>query len=396
MLRFAKASRCERWRSGDPHEPEPASTEVRALNLGFFTMPLHRPEKSWSQALAEDREAVILADRLGYSEAWVGEHFSTKAEQIPSPFIFFASLLDAAPNIRLGTGVVNLPHHHPVVVAAEAALLDQLSGGRLLLGVGPGGLMSDGELFGNEDMVERYRLATEALDIILRLWREDAPVRIEGRHWNVVMEREIWPHAGVGLFSKPLQKPHPPIAMAMIGPGGPTSEFLAERDYIPISANFVPVENIEGQQRVYAEARERLGKPVNFDVWRVCRSILVTESDAEAAAILEDPDGTLAFYFRYLRGVRRISEVRELGNPSPQELNEFLEVQQALDECVIAGSVKTVTERLIALVERLGPFGTLVAVGHDWGSDGVWQESMRMLATDVMPTIAKHARSRSG
>jgi alkanesulfonate monooxygenase SsuD/methylene tetrahydromethanopterin reductase-like flavin-dependent oxidoreductase (luciferase family) len=363
------------------------------MNLGFFTMPLHRPEKPWSRALAEDREAIILADKLGYSEAWVGEHFTSKAEQIPSALLFFASLLDAAPNIRLGTGVVNLPHHHPVVVAAEAALFDQLSGGRLILGVGPGGLMSDGELFGNEDMVERYGIAMESLDIILRLWREDAPLRIEGEHWNVGMDREIWPHAGVGQFPRPVQKPHPPIAMAMIGPGGPTSEFIAERDYIPISANFVPVENIEGQQRVYAEARERLGKPVDFDVWRVCRSILVTESDTRAAEILEDPDGTLAFYFRYLRGVRRIAELRELENPSPQELNEFLEVQQALDECVIAGSAKTVTDRLMALVDRLGPFGTLVAVGHDWDDTDLWQESMRMLASDVMPAVSRHAGS---
>ena len=93
------------------------------------------------------------------------------------------------------------------------------------------------------------------------------------------MEREIWPHAGVGQFPKPLQKPHPPIAMAMIGPGGPTSEFLAERDYIPISANFVPIENVEGQQRIYREARERLGRPADLAKWRVCRSILVTQSN---------------------------------------------------------------------------------------------------------------------
>lgn len=363
------------------------------MKLGYFTMPLHRPEKPWAQALAEDREAIILADKLGYSEAWVGEHFSSKAEQIPSALLFFASLLDVTREIRLGTGVVNLPHHHPVVVAAEAALFDQLSGGRLILGVGPGGLMSDGELFGHEDMVERYGIAMESLDIILRLWREDAPIDIEGRHWNINMEREIWPHAGVGQFPKPLQKPHPPIAMAMIGPGGPTSEFLAERDYIPVSANFVPVENIEGQQRVYAQARERLGKPADFGVWRVCRSILVTESDERAAELIEDPDGGMAFYFRYLRGVRRIAELRELENPSPKELNEFLQVQQALDECVIAGSVKTVTDRLIALVDRLGPFGTLVSVGHDWDDTTLWQDSMRMLAENVMPTLAQHAAS---
>jgi len=361
------------------------------MDLGLFMMPLHRPEKPWSRALAEDREAIVLAEKLGYSEAWVGEHFSTKAEQIPAPMMFFASLLDATSTIRLGTSVVNLPHHHPIVVAAEAALFDQLSGGRLILGIGPGGLPSDGELFGNEDMVERYGIAFESLDVILQLWSEDAPIRIQGKHWDICMERDVWPHAGVGQFPKPLQKPHPPIAMAMIGPGGPTSEFIAERDYIPISANFVPIENVEGQQRIYREARARLGRPADLDVWRVCRSILVTESDDEARALMDDPDGTLAFYFRYLRGVRRIPEIRAMEEPSPKTLNALLEVGEAIETCVIAGSKKTVTDRLIELVDRLGPFGTLVAAGHDWDDTHVWQDSMTTLARDVMPIVSQHA-----
>jgi len=361
------------------------------MDLGFFTMPLHRPEKSWSQSLAEDREAILLAERLGYTEAWVGEHFSARAEPIPSPMMFLASLLDATHTIRLGTGVVNLPHHHPVVVAAEAALFDQLSAGRLMLGVGPGGLMSDGELFGHEDMGERYAITMESLEIILRLWQQDAPIDIQGQHWTVKMDREIWPHGGVGRFPKPLQQPHPPIAMGLVGPGGPTAALIAERDFIPLSANFVPVENIERQQQAYAEARDRLDRPLDLGVWRVCRNILVTPNDTQADELMSDADGTLAFYFRYLRGVRRIAELRDRANASAQSLNDFLEVDQALADCVIAGSVKTVTDRLIALADRLGPFGTLVSVGHDWDDAHLWQESMRMLAEDVMPVLSQHA-----
>jgi alkanesulfonate monooxygenase SsuD/methylene tetrahydromethanopterin reductase-like flavin-dependent oxidoreductase (luciferase family) len=363
------------------------------VNLGFFTMPLHRPEKPWPQALAEDREAICLAEQLGYTEAWVGEHFSTKAEQIPSPMLFLATLIDATRTIRLGTGVVNLPHHHPVVVASEAALFDQLSGGRLMLGIGPGGLMSDGELFGHEDMAERYGLTMESLDIILQLWRQDAPINIEGRHWTIKLEREVWPQAGVGRFPKPLQKPHPPIAMAMVGPGGPTAALIAERDFIPLSANFVPVENIEAQVQAYAEARDRLGRALDLGVWRVCRNILITRSDAHAEELLSDADGTLAFYFRYLRGVRRIAELPDRQNASPATLNSFLEVDEALEDCVIAGSEKTVTDRLIALTDRLGPFGTLVSVGHDWDDADLWRGSMRTLAVDVMPVLSQHADS---
>lgn len=363
------------------------------MNLGLFMMPLHRPEKSWQRALAEDRDAVLLAEQLGFTEVWVGEHFSTKAEQIPSPMIFLATLIEATRDIRLGTGVVNLPHHHPVVVAAEAAMFDHLSGGRLMLGVGPGGLMSDGELFGNEDMPARYAIAMESLEIILRLWREDAPLDLTGDHWNIRLQREVWPQAGVGRFAKPLQKPHPPIAMAMVGPGGPTAVTIAERDFIPISANFVPVENIEAQRRAYAQARDRIDRRVDDGIWRVCRNLLVTRDEAQAESMLTDPDGALAFYFRYLRGVRRIADIGDRENATPESLNELLEVNQALDECVIAGSVSTVTDRLVELVDRLGPFGTLVAVGHDWDDSDTWQTSMRLLATEVMPKVAQHAEA---
>lgn len=363
------------------------------MNLGFFTMPLHRPEKPWGQALAEDREAVILAERLGFSEVWIGEHFSTKAEQIPAPLIFLATLIEQTSTIRLGTGVVNLPHHHPVVVAAEAALFDQLSGGRLMLGVGPGGLMSDAELFGREDMGERYAVAMESLDAILRLWSQDAPLEFEGEHWRLALERQVWPQAGVGAFPKPLQQPHPPVAMAMVGPGGRTPELIAERGFIPISSNFVPVANVEAQWRTYAETRERMGAAADPSVWRVCRNILVTESDAQAEEILADPDGVFAFYFRYLRGVRRIDDFREQQDAPPAVLNELLEVDEALADCVIAGTARRVLDRLVALVDRLGPFGTLVMVGHDWDGTSLWKDAMRRLATEVMPALSQHAAS---
>ena len=95
------------------------------MELGLFAQPVHRPEKPWLQALDEDREAIILADQLGFSEAWIGEHFTTKAEQIPSPLMFMATLLRDAPSIRFATGVINLPYHNPVIVAAEVAQFDQ-------------------------------------------------------------------------------------------------------------------------------------------------------------------------------------------------------------------------------------------------------------------------------
>ena len=294
------------------------------MELGIFMMPVHHPDKPWGQALGEDREAVILADRLGYSEAWIGEHFSSKPEQIPSPMMFLASLIGEAPNIRFGTGVVNLPHHNPIVVAAEAAMFDRLSGGRLMLGIGPGGLFSDAELFGHDDMGERYRMAMEALDIIIELWRTQAPLHIDGEFWKVRLETNVWPYGGIGDLSRPLQEPHPPIAMAITGPGGRTAEIIAERDCIPISTNLAPVDIVAAQWSAYAAARDKLNRPADREIWRVCRNILVTESEQQAHEALSDPNAALPFYYRYLRVLRRIPELRELGDDAgPVELDEL-------------------------------------------------------------------------
>ena len=364
-----------------------------SMELGLFLQPVHRNEKPWGTALQEDRETVLLAEQLGFSEVWIGEHYSTKAEQIPAPLMFLATLIQETSTIRFGTGVINLPYHDPVIVAAEVAQFDQLSGGRMMFGIGPGGLMSDAELFGHQEMPERYRMALESLDLILKLWREDAPLQWDGEHYGRSLERRVWLSHGVGQFARPLQQPHPPIAMAMVGPGGLTAETIAQRDMIPISANFVPIENVSAQWRDYALAREKAGQIADRQVWRVCRNILVTETDEAGAQLLTDPDGVIAHYFRYIRGVRQIEEFRSLQQEPLSLLNEFLEVPAALEDCAIVGSADTVLARLIELVDELGPFGTLVMVGHDWDESGLSQGSMRRLARDILPQLKQHVDS---
>ncbi len=366
------------------------------MNLGLFFMPLHRPSKPWSQALDEDRRTILHAEQLGFTEAWMGEHFSTKAEQVPAPLMFLATLISETSNIRFGTGVVNLGHRHPVVVAAEAAQFDQLSGGRFMLGVGPGGLMSDGELFGRPDMDERVKVATESIDMIIRLWTEDAPFSIEGEYWTATLEEQFWSSHGVGALSRPLQEPHPPLAMALASPAGDSVRTVAERSFIPISANFVPESAVAGQWETYCTVRNDLGLPIDRSIWRVCRNLLITDSDAEAEELLADPDGTFGFYFRYLAGVRDMVRLTAEENTfSIEQLNDQLSVPKALEKCVIAGSVETVTERLIEMGNLLGPFGTLVAVGHDWEEvDGKrWLGSMSALANDVAPVLSQHLDS---
>src|SRR4029453_18783032 len=105
----------------------------------MLTMPFPHPAREYADLLEEDQEAIILADRLGFSEAFVGEHFSSGSERITCALIFLAPLISRTRDIRLGTGVINMPHVHPATVAAQAAMFDQLARGRFIMGIGPGG-----------------------------------------------------------------------------------------------------------------------------------------------------------------------------------------------------------------------------------------------------------------
>ena len=88
------------------------------MDLGFFTMPIHPPERSLGETLKEDREFALFADELGFVEGFFGEHITDAAETITSSLIFIAWILQDTRNIKLGTGTVNMPNHHPVMVAA--------------------------------------------------------------------------------------------------------------------------------------------------------------------------------------------------------------------------------------------------------------------------------------
>src|SRR3989337_2517985 len=119
------------------------------MKLGYFTMPLHPPGRPWLETLREDREAILMCDRLGYTEAYVGEHATDAAETITSCATFLASLVHDTKRIKLGTGTLNLPNSHPVTVATTVAMLDHLLEGRFIMGISPGGLPSDMEVFEN-------------------------------------------------------------------------------------------------------------------------------------------------------------------------------------------------------------------------------------------------------
>src|SRR5688572_32448030 len=147
------------------------------MKLGIFMMPVHPLHRNHTETLKEDRETVILADRLGFHDAFVGEHLTDKAENITNSMLFLATLIHSTERIKLATGTSNLSQMHPVLIAAQAAMFDHLSEGRFILGVSPGALVSDAEAIGifEED---RNKMFAEAIDVILEIWQREAPYDI--------------------------------------------------------------------------------------------------------------------------------------------------------------------------------------------------------------------------
>ena len=139
------------------------------MDLGLFTRPIHPPNRNYTETLKEDCELFLLADQLWFTEGFVGEHITDGAETITSGLIFIAWLLKETKKIRLGTGTVNLPNHHPAIVASEVAMIDHMAEGRFIFGISPGGLLSDAEAMGNLDK-DRQAMFLESINQVLEIW----------------------------------------------------------------------------------------------------------------------------------------------------------------------------------------------------------------------------------
>ena len=187
---------------------------TRPLDFGVFITPFHPTGQSPTLALQYDMDRVEALDRLGYDEAWFGEHHSGGYELIACPEVFIAAAAERTRHIRLGTGVVSLPYHHPLMVADRWVLLDHLTRGRVMFGTGPGALPSDAYMMGI-DPVEQRRMMQESLDAILALFRAGPEERIDRQtDWFTLRD--------AALHIRPYTWPYPEISTAaMVSPSGP-------------------------------------------------------------------------------------------------------------------------------------------------------------------------------
>jgi len=359
------------------------------MKLGMFMMPVHPLHRNSTETLKEDREAVILADQLGYHDVFIGEHLTDQAENITNSLLFLATLIHSTKNIKLASGTCNLSQIHPVIIAANAAMFDHLCEGRFILGVSPGALVSDAEAIGilEED---RNKMFAEAIDVILAVWERSAPYDIEfpGNRFKVTTRKTMDLEFGVGVMPKPFQKPRPEIVGTVVAPFSKGVVAMGERDFHPLSANFLLPHWLKTHWANYAEGKKKAGITPDPSEWRVARTVFVADDDKVAAAYgRHDANSPYRFYYKQLqtkltKAGRHAVFKERLDQPDQEVTYEFV-----LDRLCIYGTVNKVVDQLLALREQVGDFGELVYAGMDWVDRKLGQRSMELMATEVMPRV---------
>src|SRR5947209_19998904 len=362
---------------------------IPPMRLGYFTMPLHPPHRDPAQTLQEDREAIVLADRLGFHDAFVGEHLTDRCENVTNSFIFLATLIGETKTIKLATGTSNLSQSHPVVIAAQAAMFDHLAKGRFIFGVSPGALSSDAEALGilTED---RSRMFAEAIDVILAIWERDAPYGIDlpGNRYKVTTKKTFVPGLGRGIMYKPWQKPRPEIVGTVVAPHSKGVIAMGERDFHPMSANFLLPHWLPSHWKSYAEGKARAGKKADPADWRIARTIFVADDDKLAEAYgRRDANSPYRHYWDKLRGNMMRAKRHVIFKRREDEDDSAVTLERLVDELVIAGSVGKVVDGILALREQAGEFGEIVYAGMDWVDPALARRSMELMATQVMPRV---------
>lgn len=356
------------------------------MKLGTFMMPLHPPGRVPTETLAEDREAILLADRLGFVEAFVGEHVTDISENVTSCLMFLASLVHETKNIVLGTGTINMPNSHPAAIAAQVAMLDHMLKGRFIMGISPGGLMSDAEVFGNYQK-NRNAMFVESINIVLKIWETRAPYDLQGEFFKVSTRLTSIPEIGQGEILKPYQRPHPPIVGTAVAPFSQGVTEMAKRGWQPISANFLLPEWVKTHWPKYVEGREAAGAKASPAEWRVAKSIFVADDEKVAQRYGKGPDGPYHFYFkqlsRKLLGGGR-SNLFKLDQAQP---DSEITPEYVTNRLVIAGTVSSVVDQLLKFRRQVGDFGTLLYACHDWVDPQLARRSMQLMAQEVMPRV---------
>ena len=360
------------------------------MDVGIFTMPSHPPERDLRAGFEWDLDHIALCDRLGFKEAWIGEHFTAPWEPNPAPDILIAQALTRTRHIKLAPGAHLLPYHHPAELACRVAFMDHIAQGRFMFGVGAGGLPSDWRLFNVDGMAgENRRMTREALDIILKLWASNEPFEYRGQYWTVNRIEPMF-DGRLQFYMKPFQTPHPPIGIAGLTPRSDTLELAGELGLMPLSLN-LSKDYLREHWASVVRGAEKVGRVAPRREWRVVREVYIAETDREARRLALD--GMMGRAYRdYLlplfANFRLLSVFKhDQAVPDSDVTPEYL-----VDHNWLVGSPKTVAAKLADMVDESGGFGTLLVINFDFMDEyQAWSASQQALMEEIVPQFARRA-----
>jgi len=341
------------------------------MKFGVFMGPFHRVGENPTLAIDRDLELVQWLDYLGFDEAWIGEHHSAGWEIISSPEIFIAAAAERTRHIKLGTGVISLPYHHPLMVANWMVQLDHMTHGRVMMGVGPGALPSDAYMMGIDHTVQRPRM-DEALGVILRLFTETEPITYKSDWFEL---REAL------LQLRPYQRPYMPVAVASVQ--SPAGVVLAGKYGAAVLTITVPrdpsASNESDLQNLWAIAEASAaehGQEVRREDWRLVIPVHLAESRQEARAEARLGAG------RYLREYSEGTNGRRPVFDGP--LDKVLDFMADAGFWIV-GTPDDCIAGIKRLEERSGGYGGFLVQTIDWAPRDKMLHSYELLARYVMP-----------
>jgi limonene 1,2-monooxygenase len=339
------------------------------MRFGTFMAPFHPPDHNPTLALENDLQLLEHMDALGFDEAWIGEHHSAGSEIIASPEIFIMAAAERTKNIRLGTGVVSLPYHNPLWVAERIVLLDHLTRGRVMLGVGPGALPTDAAMLGLEP-AEMRPLLEEYMAVLMHLLTSDEPISYSSDRLTLNDAR---------LHLRPYSDPLFDVAVAAVA--SPSGAKLAGRygaGVLSLGATVaVGMDVLAHHWTIQEDVAAQNGQIADRDKWRLVGLMHLAETEEEAR---RDVEYGITQWFRYFQNVAAFPQMAVDGG----DIDEMVAfVNGGLG---VVGTPDQAVAQIEELVEQSnGGFGCYMTLAHNWANPEATKKSYELFARHVMP-----------
>lgn len=342
------------------------------MRFGIFLPPHHVPVgQNPTYSLQRDVELVQLLDRMGFDEAWFGEHHSCGVEPIGDPMLFIAHTAALTKHIKLGTGVVSMPYHNPFLVADRLVLLDHLTRGRAMLGVGPGALATDAIMFGLDPADARQALETD-VDVLMHLLRNDEPISIETPRYKLVEAR---------LQMDCYSDPHPEIATAaIVSPSGPRLVGKHGLGMISIGATMSAAgfDALAHHWSVVEERAKEFGQQTDRSSWRLVGPMHIADTKDQA---IKDVAYGIDAWFDYLQHTAAAPQLGVQGTTTKERIDFVIESGMG-----VIGTVDEAIEKIEALWKQSnGGFGCYLMFAHNWAPWEQTQHHYHLFANHVVP-----------